>query len=355
MNKMNNIHNEITENYRNRIKKNIQRYSNNQGYLLSYHIINIEEFNDIDSILYMSNYYYQLFTKEYEAYKNKYCNIDYKLYDISINKYVNRNINLNKLINYNKLGANLNNKKCIESLATIYNLLFILEKNTRCNCENLNCLLNEEINPIIIENFIKYNKMCHKPFYYINLGNYYKYYKNKDKMLKYYLKANNGCAFYNMANFYNVNKDIRLSIIYLYKSSLLNFEPSKKLFQMSILLEKNKINIYNILTELKNPDIIINNQTTELEKQLLYFVNNQNTELEKFLMCFIDEEINKLIKMEEIKKHINRLENSTKNNIIKECIICFDNKLNIKLDCCHELCIDCYNKTNNKCYYRCNQ
>jgi len=38
---------------------------------------------------------------------------------------------------------------------------------------------------------------------------------------------------------------------------------------------------------------------------------------------------------------------------IKECIICYDTKINIKYNCDHDVCFECYSK-NNICYYRCN-
>jgi hypothetical protein len=37
---------------------------------------------------------------------------------------------------------------------------------------------------------------------------------------------------------------------------------------------------------------------------------------------------------------------------IKECIICYNTKINIKYNCGHDICFDCYSKHKN-CYYRC--
>jgi tetratricopeptide (TPR) repeat protein len=311
---------QLNEIYKNRINKNIELYKDNIPDLLNYHILNVAEFDDINSILYLGQYYYLNFIKEY----NKFVKIRKILSDSDnillvniINKYISNNLTkINQAIKYYTKGVKFNNYECIKKLAKIYNIIFNIYF-----CKASISLYN--INESICNNLIKYNEMCNTEYNYYNLGNCYKYMKNEEKMIENYLKANTGNSYFELSDYYYKQKNLALSIKYLYKSSLFKYTIATQLLKMTILFEQNKINLYNILINLENPNNFINNN------------------------------INELIETTEIKKHIKRLEDSKTNNIIKECIICFDNKLNIKLDCGHELCVDCYNKTNNKCYYRC--
>lgn len=38
---------------------------------------------------------------------------------------------------------------------------------------------------------------------------------------------------------------------------------------------------------------------------------------------------------------------------MKECIICYDTRLHINLDCGHDVCTECYPNIQNKCPFRC--
>jgi hypothetical protein len=49
---------------------------------------------------------------------------------------------------------------------------------------------------------------------------------------------------------------------------------------------------------------------------------------------------------------INKIDLFTRLNNFHECVICYEQKLNIALNCGHELCVDCYKRT-NVCHYRC--
>tara|TARA_Y100000389_G_C17447944_1_gene512793 strand:- start:40 stop:807 length:768 start_codon:yes stop_codon:yes gene_type:complete len=71
------------------------------------------------------------------------------------------------------------------------------------------------------------------------------------------------------------------------------------------------------------------------------------------------------IELPDIEAHKNRIRNSsdvcafimkkelfTRLNNIHDCVICYENKLNICLDCGHELCLDCYKRVyNDSCHF----
>ena len=53
---------------------------------------------------------------------------------------------------------------------------------------------------------------------------------------------------------------------------------------------------------------------------------------------------------DEIISYLEKINNNLSN--IKECIICYDTKININMYCGHEICINCYCKI-DLCYYKC--
>jgi len=64
----------------------------------------------------------------------------------------------------------------------------------------------------------------------------------------------------------------------------------------------------------------------------------------------IIDKINELYKNPIINNYIQKI--NTSENIIKECIVCYETKQNIQLSCKHEICIDCYCNV-DRCYYHC--
>ena len=63
----------------------------------------------------------------------------------------------------------------------------------------------------------------------------------------------------------------------------------------------------------------------------------------------VDRELANLKKRRDVQCLINKIRLFSELNVIKECGICFETKLNINLNCSHLVCVDCYWKL-NKCH-----
>ena len=62
----------------------------------------------------------------------------------------------------------------------------------------------------------------------------------------------------------------------------------------------------------------------------------------------INNKIKELKNDKQIINYINKINFSKKFNVIEECCICYETKLNITFECSHYVCINCYNEL-NKC------
>jgi len=181
----------------------------------------------------------------------------------------------------------------------------------------------------------------------INLGYYYKVMKDYDQMLKYYLMAIEKCnsrAMIHLGYYYREIKDYELMIKYYllaiekgdahamerlgtYYKKMKDYEQMMKYYLMAI--EKN--NSYAMYF---------------LSKYYWYYEKNYKSAKEYYIMAIEKNNIN--AKMDNILydfiyKYFNN---------IKECIVCYDTKINIKYNCGHDICFECYTK-HNICYYRC--
>jgi hypothetical protein len=171
---------------------------------------------------------------------------------------------------------------------------------------------------------LKYYKMALElgDVYVIQLlASFYKY-KNEKEMVKYYLMDNTEYSYYELASYYYDNNNDELML--KYGLIFIEFRESdcNGLFDSIYNKYKNKLKLYCIFINIENPQQIIVNEIKELEKN------------------------------KEIQKYKNKIRIFSEFNNIKECIVCKEDKLNIILDCAHEICIDCY-PIIDKCYYNC--
>jgi hypothetical protein len=200
---------------------------------------------------------------------------------------------------------------------------------------------------------------------------------------------------YNYYNYYSVT-NIYFLIFYYLKINIKN----KLQKYYSILIANNKINnllLYGSINEILNDDDkveeiykIVNTEYSYYKLANYYYNTNKIKKLkdiliecielkyyDKLLFKLIDKFkfkykliiINKLnladnlpndlkIKISEIEQdkeiqiYKNKVRLFTELNNIKECRVCLQTKLNIILDCGHEICTDCFPKL-KECYYKC--
>jgi hypothetical protein len=221
------------------------------------------------------------------------------------------------MINNYIQGSKNGNLDCLKKIIEIYNNEF--------NSQKYDFKRSRFIN------FVKWNKIASNDYNItdamINLGNYYYYYKDINNFIKYNLLANTKNSIYSIAQYYmNLDKNkenINNVLIYLSKSIELYHEQAYYDLKYYYNYEfNNDVHLYNVLSEIKNPPKYLKRKINILEN---------------------DVQINSF-------KNKKRLFGELNN--YKDCIICYENKLNIILDCGHEICVDCYYKVNN-CYYKC--
>jgi hypothetical protein len=144
------------------------------------------------------------------------------------------------------------------------------------------------------------------------LGYYYQFTeKDYELMKKYYFMAielKHSLAMYYLGYYYQfTEKDYELMKKYYFMA----IELKHSLAMYNLKNSINKWELYNTLYEIENKNELITNTIVELENNI------------KIIKC---------------KEKIN-----DKNIIPKECIVCYENKMNINLDnCMHELCLSCY-------------
>jgi hypothetical protein len=179
--------------------------------------------------------------------------------------------------------------------------------------------------------FIKWNKIAVDKYKHINsmlnLANYYNHFKDNKNFIKYSLMANTSESIYSVAKYYmdlEKNKEnLTNTLIYLAKANELGHLQAYYDLKYYYIYEfNNDVHLYNVLIDIKDPPTYLKIKINKLEK---------NVDICSF-------------------KNKKRLFSELNNH--KDCIICYENKLNIILNCGHEICVDCYYKVDT-CYYKC--
>ena len=133
--------------------------------------------------------------------------------------------------------------------------------------------------------------------------------------------------------------------------SIENISAEKNLFEYIEIIKK------NILRKIANnyyPILIVSilfkiNGFVKL-LDLLKELSDTYSETGKknFLLAMI-----KILEKKVNRKSIkNKIKLAKKKKIIKNCVVCYENKIHTKFSCGHEICIDCYKKV-HRCYYKC--
>jgi TPR repeat protein len=196
------------------------------------------------------------------------------------------------------------------------------------------------------------------------LGYYYKdIEKNYDEMKKYYLMAiekGNSNAMFSMGIYYqNIEK---------------NYDEMKKYYLMAMDKGNSNAQYYMGLYYYKKNDVeymlkyicngIENGNIPCLHFIIRYFNKNKPNLLKLFNILInlnkksisVIYKIEELIKNKEIQKYTQKIIISIVGNTytgsFKTCVVCFETNINIKFDCGHEICCNCYCSM-KKCYYRC--
>ena len=179
-----------------------------------------------------------------------------------------------------------------------------------------------------------YNKLLCHYLLNINLLNFHELFE----LVVYYNKKK---QFENMEKYYSlfiqkiyehIKKDYNISIFYYFKNKIIHQEifkifcmriekeDSYALFQIQLFFSNN-YTFYNWLLSLNYTNNIINRKIKKLKTRKML-------------------------------KYIKQIKSNIDN--IKECIICYETKINIKFNCNkHYICINCFAIIGNKCYYRC--
>ena len=193
-----------------------------------------------------------------------------------------------------------------------------------------------------------------------NLANYYEEIENYDEMIKYYLIA--------------IEKGDTFAMVSLgkYYVKINDYDNMKKYFLMAIEKEDftamvclglyyNKIEDYD---EMEKYLLMAINKGISTQNYLdlciyylynYYYIHKKYKLLESISLLLSDwhnKNPNLLFKEKDtiIYDYIYKY-----NHNIKECIVCYDTKINIKYKCGHDICLECYANNQNKiCYYRCN-
>ena len=139
-------------------------------------------------------------------------------------------------------------------------------------------------------------------------------------MRKYYLQS--------------INKNDTKSIydLGIYFHEIQDYNTMLRYFILSF--QHNDIRPHKLLIKYFNNNLIYYNW--------LNSINNRNETIYKIIM-----EMNEIT---EVKIYLEKINNNLSN--IKECIICYDTKININMYCGHEICVNCYCKI-DCCYYKC--
>lgn len=275
------------------------------------------------------------------------------------------------------------------------------------NFENFDCVDNETIKCIIIDNKLNnYSNLLKyiqkginedKNICIENIGLYYEFIEKKpevsiDYYLKYYNLTGETTTIRNIAEYYENNYEYELMYKYLQIGiDKLNTKCILKMGDLCFDDDKNHeaLKFLNLAEELGDTEAYYYlclhhiNAVDEIDKSMNYakksiksndyrsikyiwnyFYENKKklvknpVKLYNFLMDLDSEndivlkKINKLEKNPIIKRYIDVLSLITINPNIKKCMVCYDDNSHIAFNCEHEICIKCYANMNN-CYYKC--
>jgi tetratricopeptide (TPR) repeat protein len=183
---------------------------------------------------------------------------------------------------------------------------------------------------------------------FLYLGKYYYKTKDYDKMIINYNKAinkNNSMALYDMACYYQQIKKYDEMKNYLLQAISYNNPVAMHGLAIYYKLIKN----YNKMNEYFIMSIKFNNLLSMPALQLLY--NN----IKIYILLdtitnniFIDEQKTKLLIDPKVKYYLQHKQNS------KECYICYELNIHVKLQCNHDICYDCFYKI-HKCPLNCSK
>jgi tetratricopeptide (TPR) repeat protein len=182
---------------------------------------------------------------------------------------------------------------------------------------------------------------CNLVISYLNLQKYEEVYRTVLNFDKTYIKSKqakiNESNEFNISNEIDINKNIlyetifKITNYYISKKDTLN---ANKYYLMGINLGSenaytklesecgNKLILYNLITSIQDPNE------------------------------FVKIKIKELLKDNDVKFYENKITLFTKLNNIKECIVCYNTKIHVNLNCGHEICLDCYCHM-NICQFRC--
>lgn len=164
--------------------------------------------------------------------------------------------------------------------------------------------------------------------YYRHIGNLYLVIKNNDKALSYLLKYDK----------YEEYIYVKAAIIFIYESQN-NFETAIEYLNdtLNVIIEKDKL-----LDIIK---LYINNDIKTFKLITLYLKKYDNINVKNMQQH--------LLNIKSIRYFHNKIKVFTELNNYRECNICLEKELNIILNCGHQVCINCYPKLNDKCFYKC--
>jgi tetratricopeptide (TPR) repeat protein len=188
---------------------------------------------------------------------------------------------------------------------------------------------------------------------------------NRETIEKYYLMSINCCpdrvVFFNFADYYRKIMDYENMIKY-YKEAIEVGDDLESMYYLALHYQK-----MGNIPEMKKYLFL------SLNHDILYYDENFNTKINPFLFYKALEttpECEEMTKNErdlhmsslstiysEIAIYKNKINLFTRFNHVTECGICYEDKLNIDLQCAHCVCIDCYPRLyNTVCpFCRCQQ
>lgn len=312
---------------------------------------------------------------------SKDCNLDLKYFNIINNIIIIKNLLIGhcymKLKNYEKSIECLNNIKNIENIREFYNIYkIVIEMIITCYEKD-----KEKYHDELLDLYTEYNNHHNSDKYLNNILEFLKKYKSQ-KDINVYIKNNilhndfeylSNCDIIDKYFVPESDEDVILiSEKYFY------YNNKNKLIELFDKIEKNELNLNKSDTKLNILHNIIKIITHEFKYYYLFFdiyddlsdddKNNNIRIFESIKRYFNYQLLNNdysLIANIKYKKYFDRknldlinnnlseylfLSELFKNNeiIIDKCIVCYDEKQIIKLNChhTHVLCSDCYKKLN---------
>lgn len=337
-------------------------------------------------------HYYHYIEKDYENMKNYYLmamenNYNHSMFEMGkYYKTIERNIDLS---NHYNLMAFIHGNKRVESILDkdynifeLYNKLFLVTNPSEIVIQKLNKLKNNKKRFLEIREIeIEYGIMISDGFEYIYpklleifndeynitedepdmmvlhlIGSYYQYkIKNYEKMKLFYSISINKDCFYSCHNLGSYYERIEKNYELMKKNYLIAIEqkhiPSMirlGLYYLDIENNKEEMKKY-LLIGIMNEDIESLSVLIKYYKPLYIYYLLNSCENKNDL---INKNLEVLRKSHEIRNYQNKIRLFERLNNIKECIVCFSDKLNINLECGHEVCNECYCNI-AKCPYRC--